>query len=442
MALSRDEELFLVTCIIKFSAQAMCLNKHDLQQIVDHLTVGPRVNHNKVRLKLGKNWRRGFLRRHASAIGYSACIPLATQHVVTQDLVDELRNNYNEFNKLIDDQRIQNSGIVSVDEVGITALKEDSVHGKVFHARNARPTRTVRIIQAHSTLLAAIKADGTALSPVLVHPHVKLQPKQTAAFDAAAARGAHGPDPPALHLASGKPGGAPPTGNFNDYLFDKGMREHVLPQLPTDAPSVVLMDGAAGHWNPRLLLHGRRDLRQEGPPTFFFTYPPNLSRFVAPPDDHAVFGAFQRTRRQLLFEQGGPEDREQLMDTAGRAYAKHFRPEQVRSAFLRRGYVAPAVDRRRAQASVIEQLQEQVDSRAWAHRLVDEGRLPASLLRLESLKDRRRSGRARKPLGDAVSPLGVINSDENIASLRALLDERVSGQEGGSRGKNRRKYSE
>ena len=73
---------------------------------------------------------------------------------------------------------------------------------------------------------------------------------------------------------------------------------------------------------------------------------------------------------------------------------------------------------------------------------VDEGRLPASLLRLESLKDRRRSGRARKPLGDAVSPLGVINSDENIASLRALLDERVSGQEGGSRGKNRRKYSE
>jgi hypothetical protein len=37
---------------------------------------------------------------------------------------------------LIDDQGIQNSGIPSVDEVDITALKEDSVHGKVFHARN------------------------------------------------------------------------------------------------------------------------------------------------------------------------------------------------------------------------------------------------------------------------------------------------------------------
>jgi hypothetical protein len=312
----------------------------------------------------------------------------------------------------------------------------------VFHARNARPARTVRIIQAHSTLLAAIKADGTALSPVLVHPHVKLQPKQTAAFDDAAAQGAHGPDPPALHLASGKPGGAAPTGNFNDYLFDKGMREHVLPQLPADKPSVVLMDGASCHWNPRLLLHGRRDPLDEGSPVFFFTYPPNLSRFVAPPDDRAVFGAFQRTRRQLLFERGGPDDREELMETAGRPYAKHFRPEQIRSAFLRRGYVAPSADRRRAQASVVEQLQAQVDSRAWAHRLVDEGRLPAALLRLESLRDRRRSGRARKPLGDAVFPLGVINSDNNIAGLRALLDERVSGKESGERGKNRRKYSE
>jgi hypothetical protein len=155
-----------------------------------------------------------------------------------------------------------------------------------------------------------------------------------------------------------------------------------------------------------------------------------------------VFGAFQRTRRQLLFERGGPDDREQLMDTAGRAYAKHFRPEQIRSAFLRRGYVAPAVDRRRAQASMIEQLQEQVDSRAWAHRLVDEGHLPAALLRLESLKDRRRSGRARKPPGDAVSPLGVINSDNNIAGLRALLDKRVSDKESGRRGKNRKQYSE
>lgn len=311
----------------------------------------------------------------------------------------------------------------------------------MFHARNARPSRTVRIIQARSTLLAAIKADGTALSPVVVHPHVYLQPKQTKAFDDSA-RTDRGPDPPALHLPSGTPGGAAPTGNINDYLFDKSMREHVLPQLASNTPSVVLMDGASGHWNPHLLLHGRRDLRGEGQPIFFFTYPPNLSRFVAPPDDHAVFGAFQRTRRQLLFELGDPNNREVLMTTAGRAYATHFRPSQITSAFLRRGFVISSAQRRRAQASLLAHLQEHVDSCAWVQQLVESGDLPTALLRLESLQDRRRSGRARKPLGDDVSSIGVINSDENVAGLRALLKERILGKEKSSHGKKRRKYSE
>jgi hypothetical protein len=148
-----------------------------LQNIVDHLTVGPRVGHNSRELKLTKHWRRGFLARHNKVLGYSHCIPLAAQHVVTQELVDELRTSFEEFNKLVADHRIKDSGILSVDEVGVTALKEDAAHGKVFHARNVRPIRTVRVIQARATLLAAIKVDGTALSPVLVHPHVKLQPQ-------------------------------------------------------------------------------------------------------------------------------------------------------------------------------------------------------------------------------------------------------------------------
>jgi hypothetical protein len=57
---------------------------------------------------------------------------------------------------------------------------------------------------------------------------------------------------------------------MTDYLFDKAMREHVLPQLSKEEPSVVLMDGASCHFNPRLLLHGRADTRAAGPPVFFF----------------------------------------------------------------------------------------------------------------------------------------------------------------------------
>ena len=103
------------------------------------------------------------------------------------------------------------------------------------------------------------------------------------------------------------------------------MRTHVLPQLPSSSCCVMLMDGASSHWNPRLLLEARRDLYQPGAlPILLFTYPPNLSRLVAPPDDHAVFGAFQRTRRQELSQIHGPQNRIELMRTAGVAFSRNF----------------------------------------------------------------------------------------------------------------------
>lgn len=196
-ALSLEEEDFLVLCILKFSSQAMCLGQHDLQQIVDHLTIGPRVCFNRRPLKLTEHWRRGFLRRNANLIAFSHCIPLATQYNVTQELVDELRSNFSEFNNLVDTHGIHNSGIVAVDEVGLTATKSDAAHGRVFHGLFMRPYRTVRIVQARATLLAAIKPNGQCLSPVVVHPHKNVQRKQTEVFDRAAMLDVH-----AHHVAS------------------------------------------------------------------------------------------------------------------------------------------------------------------------------------------------------------------------------------------------
>lgn len=453
-ALTAKEERFLVECVIKFSAQAMCLTKHDIQAIVDHLTVGPRVGHNKRKLKLTKDWRRGFLERHDKLIGYSHCIPLATQHVVTQELVEEVRNNFTEFNKLIDNNGIKDENIVAVDETGITGLKEDAAHSKVFHARNARPHRTVRIIQARATLLVALTAAGKSLSPVVVHPHVVLQPKQVQAFDKAAGGAAYHTHAPALHLPSAAPGSQSkkpasdtstrrepgPTGSMSDFLFDKAMREHVVPQMSKEAPSVVAMDGASAHFNVRMLLHGRRDLRDEGPAVFYFTYPPNVSKFVAPPDDYALFGAFQRTRRQLLTNMGGPKSRVELMSSAGQAYRKNLRPAQIQSAFRRRGFVSAAQTRHTGQRDVLQQLQAHVDSREWAEEQVDSGTLPRSVLELASMQDRRKSGRPRKPLGKAIEPIGVLNSDEHIPELSRLLEERKRENENAKApGKRQRK---
>ena len=51
-ALTVKEENFLLLCIHKFAAQAMCLSMYDLQKIVDHMTVGPRVCYSRRRLVL------------------------------------------------------------------------------------------------------------------------------------------------------------------------------------------------------------------------------------------------------------------------------------------------------------------------------------------------------------------------------------------------------
>lgn len=55
-------------------------------------------------------------------------------------------------------------------------------------------------ILARSTVLGVIKADGSALSPVVVHPHRQLQDKQMKAFDDAVML-----DQPALRIASSPP---------------------------------------------------------------------------------------------------------------------------------------------------------------------------------------------------------------------------------------------
>jgi len=411
-ALTDREEKYIVEVIFNFAAQDMCLGKEDLQQIVDFVSVGRRVGHNRVPLKLTKHWRAGFLRRHPE-IHYGHCRPLQRQYIITQETVEEMRNLYKEFNEYVDRYGIRSDQVLALDEVGLTAKPEDSAHGKVFHPVSMPPKRLVRALNPHASLLAIIRCSGDPIVPVVVHPIQKVKPAHSEAFDKAAGVRAY-------HV----PSGTSQSGSMTEELYSSSLQKHLFPCLSTWKPYLILHDGASCHWSPDLLLAARRDLMRSGEPIFFFRYPSNLSIHVAPPDDRAVFGAFQRTRRQKMFVESGPESKSDVMRMAGEAYKKNFRRDQIRAAFQSRGFEPSPQLRRNAQNKLLSGLQAHVDARSWAEKQIEDGALPRSLLSLTTFGGRLKKCVERRPLGAGAKHVGVINCDRNVLLIKVALAKR------------------
>ena len=253
-----------------------------------------------------------------------------------------------------------------MDEVAITAAR-----GRVFHKLNERSVRAVRFIQSRATLLACIKADGQALSPVVVHPHMKLQDRQVNAFNDAALL-----DVTPLHLTSGRAAAGRPTGAMTDYLFQHAMRTHVIPQLPRGQSSVVLLDGASSHFNPRLLIESRREHMIRTILHLLFSSPIHQTCHVLLRHRtttlylelfNALADSFYSRHTALQIEL-------MSMCTAGQAFRENFTRRQIRSAFERRGYTTDKSKRQCVQSAVIAQLQKVVDAKSWTKHQVEEGK--------------------------------------------------------------------
>ena len=113
------------------------------------------------------------------------------------------------------------------------------------------------------------------------------------------------------------------------------------------------------------------------------------------------------------------------MSSAGAAFRKNLTPNQIRSAFVNRGFVTSARERRLAQDAVLKKLQERVNAREWAICEVTSGLLPRGfLMSMPTLRTQRKSGRPRQPLGPSLKSVGLINGDDQLDGLVALMDDR------------------
>lgn len=95
-----------------------------------------------------------------------------------------------------------------------------------------------------------------------------------------------------------------------------------------------------------------------------------------------------------------------------------------------------------AQTKILTQLQQHVNSIAWAKSQADSGMLPASVTNFPSMASARKSGKPRKPLGPGLPAVGLINGDKSIEDLVELMHTRKRQAESRSGVSKRRRSDE
>ena len=207
------------------------------------------------------------------------------------------------------------------------------------------------------------------------------------------------------------------------FLYDQAFL-HWDDHLPIGLPQLVLQDGYGAHYNVTTLLRlanrtGHCDgelYRQDGPGrVYVLTYPPALTRLIAPPDHSACFGAFQRARHRLMTEAGGVAELAQLFHMAGTAYARTFSEHNVHDAFRWCGFTT-GPERLMRQRHFVGVLEQYLAAQAWLDQHGREHVILRRLARPVGLgADVQRPPRVR--LGVGTKTIGVINDDDNIVAL-------------------------
>ena len=420
-ALTDSEESFLVDCFLSFADQDLPLTLDLARKLITGLWPSRRL-HNGKRFVAGEKWLRDFVRRHHRELAFGRCVPLDHLHRVTPEMVTELQECYREFNDLVDRLGLTDDAVHSMDETKMSASASDAAHAKVIYRRGAKPYRRLKTLSTKATLVPLISASGAAAPPVVLHSQLKSVPRpQREAWNLSS----HQPD--TKHIPAGT------STTMTGYLFNECFA-FWFDYLPVARPQVVLLDDYSAHYNPTTLLNmahvGSSDPanhRLDGPGRVYaFFYPPSFTRFIAPPDHQASFGAFQRARRSALTKLSGAASLVQLMETGGRAYARAFKPANVRTAFQQRGFHT-GPERFDTQRAIVASLLAHVNAAAWTdavgaqHAIVRELAHPAAMGLDQQAPH-------RQHLGPGAKTVGVVNDDSNIA---ALVDELKRIQSGG-----------
>ena len=419
-ALTEAEESFLVDCLLNFADQDLALTFDLARKLIIGLWPG-RIQYNGKHFLAGDKGLRNFVRRHSDELAYGPSIPLNHLSRVTPEMIQELEQCYREFNELVARFRLEDDAIHAMDETKLSASAADSSHAKVIFRRGTKPYRRVHTLSTKASLVPLISASGDAAPPVVLHSQKKNTPRtQRDAWNE------HSHQPDTLHIAAGT------SATITGFLFNQCF-EFWLPHLSLDHAHIILIDGYSAHYNPTTLLKmahrgssdPERHLLDGVGRAFAVIYPPSLTRFIAPPDHHTVFGAFERSRRSMLTRSSGAANLEQLMKTGGKAYAKVFKPANIREAFQACGF-STGGERFEAQAAIIASLRKKVEARAWTDEVGKQYKVILALAHPPAMGADEQAAH-RSYLGEGAKTIGVVNDDDNIDALVAELERIKSG---------------
>jgi len=413
-ALSAAEEDYLVQVLVHSAQAGYPLTMPQFQEILKAQFPG-RVDARGVRWQASSKWMYAFLRRHHHRIRLSDCVPV--KHTPAQaSIYPAVRNTYSGFNKFLANHAPKSPIVFAYDETNINLTCRSAAHQKVISAVNSRPLLYVCDQDRYLTLCIFICEDGSCVCPVLLHPQESRIPAgNKAAWDDACGT------PDTLHIAAGR------SAFMSSYLFHvvfEHFAEYVRCVLDHSVPVVCLLDGCPSHYNPRTCL-ALMELN-----IYLFVYESQITKFVAPPDDESVFGAFQRRRRQLLGRAGGASTLATGIASAANAYRQTLTPANIKRAFQRRGF-SQGQERLRQQARVKAIVLQQQRAALWLQAQGTTGTYGTFLSHLpfnHQAVGARHLWKSRCPLGPAVPPTGIINSRRHkfalVRKLRLVVEER------------------
>lgn len=414
-ALTRAEELFIVEIIVHSATAGFPMSVPQLQEALLAQFPG-RVDGRGERWLASEKWIHRFLHRHADRIHLAECNPVkhtpaqADQHLAVSD-------TYTKWNRFLRNQKPNSPLVFAYDETNVNLTAASAAHQKVLAPVGTRPVLYLSDQDRYLTLAIFICEDGSVVCPTLLHPQEKrIPPENMKAWDD------HCGMDDTLHIAAGR------TAFMNNYYFHlvfTNFADTVRSIVDYETPVVCLLDGCSSHYNPRTAL----ELMDQN--IFLFVYQSQITKYVAPPDDEAVFGAFQRARRRELGRTGGASSLAVGIAGAARAFATTLRPTNIRSAFQHRGF-ALTEDRLQQQYKLKQRVLLERRSMLW---LQEQQQLPAHAPMFRALPFRRfrPSGRhlahARHPLGPDVPPTGIINGRRLKLPLIRELERRVAAKD-------------
>jgi len=414
-ALDDEEELFVVDLLENSATAGFPLTVAQLQLMLRAQFPG-RVDGRNCRWSASAKWVYAFLQRHADRIHLTECVPVK-RTPAHADPYAAVRDTYAKFNRFLRNHTNPRPLVFAFDETNINLTAATAAHQKVIGRKGTKPFLYLSDQDRYLTLAIFICEDGSVVCPTLIHPQSTRIPQENiAAWDN------HSGGADTLHIAAGR------TAFMNKFFFYQVFHrfaELVRCVLPRTTPVVCLVDGCSAHYNVRTAL----DLAQDN--IYLFVYSSQITKYLAPPDDHAVFGAFQRCRRRELATTGGAASLAVGIAGAARAFATALKPRNVRSAFLSRGF-AQTESRLRAQARVKDTLLAIRRSTSWLEdHAADEdySRMFHHHPFHHHIPQGHHLSRERRPLGVGVPATGFVNSPIYIPALLEELHRVVAAGE-------------